>query len=67
MLIGIWLAVSRAGTSEVPRRKSPSNPRTARKSNPSSPNPASKTPKDKSPKVTERKSTQSPISEVHFI
>ncbi|PNY06087.1 interactor of constitutive active ROPs-like protein [Trifolium pratense] len=57
------------GTSGVPRKKSPSNPRTARKmktsgsdsnSVSSSPNPASKTPKDRSPNV---KPTQSPISE----
>ncbi|KAK2401295.1 hypothetical protein QL285_050899 [Trifolium repens] len=59
----------RNGTSGVPRKKSPSNPRTARKmktsgsdsnSVSSSPNPASKTPKDRSPNV---KPTQSPISE----
>ncbi|CAJ2656611.1 unnamed protein product [Trifolium pratense] len=59
----------RNGTSGVPRKKSPSNPRTARKmktsgsdsnSVSSSPNPASKIPKDRSPNV---KPTQSPISE----
>ncbi|XP_057424832.1 interactor of constitutive active ROPs 2, chloroplastic [Lotus japonicus] len=63
---------ARTGTSEVPQRKSPTTPRTARKlktpgSDPnsasSSPNPASKTPKDRSPKVTERKSPRSPIPE----
>ena len=72
MLIEIWLAVSRNGTSGVPRKKSPSNPRTARKtkssgsdsnSASSSSNTANTTPKDRSPNV---KSTQSPISEVHF-
>ncbi|KAL5067909.1 hypothetical protein RYX36_018796 [Vicia faba] len=60
---------ARNGTSGVSRKKSPSNPRTARKTKtpgsgsnsvPSSPSPASKTPKDRSPNVN---STQSSISE----
>ncbi|KAK7337033.1 hypothetical protein VNO77_17591 [Canavalia gladiata] len=63
---------ARASSSEVPQKKSPATPRTARQlktpnsdsdSVSSSPNPAKKTPKDRSPKVTERKLTQSPISE----
>ena len=73
MLTGLLLTVSRTGTSEVPQRKSPVTPRTARQlktpnadsdSVSSSPNPARKTPKDRSPKVIERRSPQSPISEV---
>ncbi|KAK7267624.1 hypothetical protein RIF29_20302 [Crotalaria pallida] len=63
---------ARSGLSEVPQRKSPATPRTARHlktpgSGPdslsSSPKPASNTPKDRSPKVTERKSPRSPIPE----
>ncbi|XP_027350944.1 interactor of constitutive active ROPs 2, chloroplastic [Abrus precatorius] len=63
---------ARTGTSEVPQRKSPSTPRTARQlktpnsdsdSVSSSPNPAKKAPKDRSPKVIERRSPQSPIPE----
>ncbi|XP_019428539.1 PREDICTED: interactor of constitutive active ROPs 2, chloroplastic-like isoform X2 [Lupinus angustifolius] len=63
---------ARSGTSEVPQRKSPATPRTARHlktpgsdtySVSSSPNPASTTPKNRSPKVTERKSPRSPIPE----
>ncbi|KAJ7972441.1 Interactor of constitutive active ROPs [Quillaja saponaria] len=62
----------RAGTLEVPQRKSPATPRTARQlktsgsdsnSLSSSPNPTSKTPKDRSPKVIERKSPRSPMFE----
>ncbi|XP_021666892.2 interactor of constitutive active ROPs 2, chloroplastic [Hevea brasiliensis] len=60
----------RAGSSEVPQRKSPATPRTARQlnipgldSDSLSPNPASKTPKDKSPKVPERRSPRSPATE----
>ncbi|OAY42634.1 interactor of constitutive active ROPs 2, chloroplastic [Manihot esculenta] len=61
---------ARAGSSEVPQRKSPSTPRTARQlkipgsgSDSLSPNPASKTPKEKSPKVPERRSPRSPATE----
>lgn len=62
---------ARAGTSEVPQKKSPATPRTARQlktpnsdsDSVSSPNAAKRTPKDRSPKVIERKSPQSPISE----
>ncbi|CAL0299583.1 unnamed protein product [Lupinus luteus] len=63
---------ARSGTSEVPQRKSPATPRTARQlktpgsdtySVSSSPNPASTTPKNRSPKVAERKSPRSPIPE----
>ncbi|KAK7245177.1 hypothetical protein RIF29_40012 [Crotalaria pallida] len=63
---------ARAGTSEMPQKKSPTTPRTARKmktrnsdsdSVSSSPSPARKTPNDKSPKVIEQRSSQSPISE----
>ncbi|KAI4300244.1 hypothetical protein L6164_033641 [Bauhinia variegata] len=63
---------ARAGASEVPQRKSPATPRTARQlktpgsdngSVSSSSNPASKTPKDRSPKVIERRSPRSPMSE----
>ncbi|CAL0316970.1 unnamed protein product [Lupinus luteus] len=72
MLIGIWLAVCRRGTSEGPQRKSPATPRTARilktpgldsNSVPSSPNPASKIPNHRSQKVAERRSPQSPKPE----
>lgn len=64
----------RAGTLEVPQRRSPATPRTARKlktcgsdADPvSSPNMANKTPKS-SPKVTDRRSPRSPISEVFMI
>ncbi|KAF2289973.1 hypothetical protein GH714_039381 [Hevea brasiliensis] len=59
-----------AGSSEVPQRKSPATPRTARQlkipgsdSDSLSPNPTSKTPKDKSPKVPERRSPRSPATE----
>lgn len=65
---------SRAGSSEVPQRKSPSTPRTARQlkipgsgSDSLSPNPASKTPKEKSPKVPERRSPRSPATEVGIL
>ncbi|OMO72564.1 VHS domain-containing protein [Corchorus capsularis] len=62
---------SRVSTLEVPQRKSPATPRTARQlktpgsdsDTVPSPNPASKTPKDRSPKVTERKALRSPVSE----
>ncbi|XP_054793965.1 interactor of constitutive active ROPs 2, chloroplastic-like isoform X2 [Prosopis cineraria] len=63
---------ARAGSSEVPQKKSPATPRTARQlktpgsdpdSLPSSPNPVSKSSKDRSPKVVERKSPRSPMSE----
>ncbi|KAK4583375.1 hypothetical protein RGQ29_026219 [Quercus rubra] len=62
---------ARAGSLEVPQRKSPATPRTARQlktpgsesDSVSSPHPASKTPKDKSPKTVERKSPRSPMSE----
>ncbi|XVE76232.1 hypothetical protein DITRI_Ditri12bG0156300 [Diplodiscus trichospermus] len=62
---------ARTSSLEVPQRKSPATPRTARQlkipgSNSDtvpSPNPASKTPKDRSPKVTERKTLRSPVSE----
>ncbi|KAJ4841381.1 hypothetical protein Tsubulata_011548 [Turnera subulata] len=59
------------GSLEVPQRKSPATPRTARQLKPpgletdshSSPNTASRTPKDKSPKVIDRKSPRSPATE----
>ncbi|KAK2647717.1 hypothetical protein Ddye_015206 [Dipteronia dyeriana] len=63
---------SRAGSLEVPQRKSPATPRTARQLKTpgsdaeavsSSPRPMNKTPKDRSPKVVERKSPRSPMSE----
>ncbi|XVE96758.1 hypothetical protein REPUB_Repub02eG0250300 [Reevesia pubescens] len=62
---------SRTSSIEVPRRKSPATPRTARQLKipgsdsdaVSSPSPASKTPKDRSPKVTVRKALKSPVSE----
>ncbi|XWS66930.1 hypothetical protein CRYUN_Cryun05aG0242900 [Craigia yunnanensis] len=62
---------ARTSSLEVPKRKSPATPRTARQlkipgsdsDTVSSPNPASKTPKDRSPKVTERKALRSPVSE----
>lgn len=62
---------ARAGTSEVPQKKSPVTPRTARQLKipnsdsdlVSSPNAAKKTPKNRSPKVVERRSPQSPVSE----
>ncbi|KAF3959472.1 hypothetical protein CMV_015712 [Castanea mollissima] len=62
---------ARAGSLEVPQRKSPATPRTARQlktpgsesDSVSSPQPASKTPKDKSPKTVERKTPRSPMSE----
>ncbi|XP_002525180.2 interactor of constitutive active ROPs 2, chloroplastic isoform X1 [Ricinus communis] len=62
---------SRTSSSEVPQRKSPATPRTARQlktpgsdsDSVSSPNPANRTPKDKSPKVTERRSPRSPAIE----
>ncbi|KAK0584061.1 hypothetical protein LWI29_007037 [Acer saccharum] len=63
---------SRAGSLEVPKRKSPASPRTARQLKTpgsdaevvsSSPRPMNKTPKDRSPKVIERKSPRSPMSE----
>ncbi|XP_050228247.1 interactor of constitutive active ROPs 2, chloroplastic [Mercurialis annua] len=59
---------ARTGSSEVPQRKSPATPRTARQlktdsDSVSSPNSASRTPKDKSPKVTERRSPRSPATE----
>ncbi|KAG4184122.1 hypothetical protein ERO13_A09G151900v2 [Gossypium hirsutum] len=62
---------SRTSSVEVPQRKSPATPRTARQLKipgsdseaVSSPNPASKTPKDRSPKVTERKVLRSPVAE----
>ncbi|KAG8647296.1 interactor of constitutive active ROPs 2, chloroplastic [Manihot esculenta] len=62
---------ARAGSSsELPQRKSPATPRTARKlkipgpdSDSPSVNPTSKTPKDKTPKVRERRSPRSPASE----
>ncbi|KAK6943756.1 hypothetical protein RJ641_024858, partial [Dillenia turbinata] len=56
---------------EVPKRTSPSAPRTARQlkttgtdsdSGPS-PHPASRTPKERSPKVVERRSSRSPVTE----
>lgn len=58
--------------SEVPQKKSPATPRTARQLKTpnsdaysvSSPNAAKKTPKDRSPKVIECRSPHSPISEV---
>ncbi|KAJ0088440.1 hypothetical protein Patl1_32045 [Pistacia atlantica] len=62
---------NRTGSSEVPQRKSPATPRTARQlkipgsdSNvvSSSPHPTNRTPKDKSPKVIERKSPRSPAT-----
>ncbi|KAG4184124.1 hypothetical protein ERO13_A09G151900v2 [Gossypium hirsutum] len=61
----------RTSSVEVPQRKSPATPRTARQLKipgsdseaVSSPNPASKTPKDRSPKVTERKVLRSPVAE----
>ena len=64
----------RTSSLEVPQRKSPATPRTARQlkipgsdsDTVSSPNPVSKTPKDRSPKVTERKALTSPVSEVFF-
>nr|KJB33005.1 hypothetical protein B456_006G1686001 [Gossypium raimondii] len=63
---------SRTSSAEVPQRKSPATPRTARQLKipgsdseaVSSPNPASKTPKDRSPKVTERKVLRSPVAEL---
>jgi hypothetical protein len=64
---------SRTGSLEVPRRKSPTTPQTARQLKTpgsdsdafsSSPHPASRTPKDRSPKVVERRSPRSPMSEV---
>lgn len=64
---------NRAGSLEVPQRKSPATPRTARQLKTpgsdsdavaSSPNPASRTAKDRSPKVIERRSPRSPMSEV---
>ncbi|KAK8512340.1 hypothetical protein V6N13_097008 [Hibiscus sabdariffa] len=62
---------SRTSSAEVPQRKSPATPRTARQlkiprsesDTLSSPNTKSKTPKDRSPKVTERKVLRSPVSE----
>ncbi|XWS43629.1 hypothetical protein CRYUN_Cryun16bG0120300 [Craigia yunnanensis] len=62
---------ARTSSLEVPQRKSPATPRTARQlkilgsdsATVSSPNPASKTHKDRSPKVTERKALRSPVSE----
>ncbi|WCJ34545.1 Interactor of constitutive active ROPs 3 [Euphorbia peplus] len=63
---------ARSGSSEVPQRKSPATPRTARQlkipasdldSTSSSPNPGSKTPKDKTPKVADRRSPRSPVIE----
>ncbi|KAB1223888.1 Interactor of constitutive active ROPs 2, chloroplastic [Morella rubra] len=63
---------NRAGSLEVPQRKSPATPRTARQLKTpgsdsdavaSSPNPASRTAKDRSPKVIERRSPRSPMSE----
>ncbi|KAK6290332.1 hypothetical protein POUND7_001873 [Theobroma cacao] len=62
---------ARTSSLEVPQRKSPATPRTARQlktpgpdsDTVSSPNPASKTPKDRSPKVTARKALRSPVSE----
>ncbi|KAJ0088437.1 hypothetical protein Patl1_32041 [Pistacia atlantica] len=62
---------NRTGSSEVPQRKSPATPRTARQlkipgsdSNvdSSSLHPTNRTPKDKSPKVIERKSPRSPAT-----
>ncbi|XP_065856986.1 interactor of constitutive active ROPs 2, chloroplastic [Euphorbia lathyris] len=62
---------ARSGSSDVPQRKSPATPRTARQlkipasdlDSTSSPNPASKTPKERSPKVAERRSPRSPAIE----
>ncbi|GMI96559.1 interactor of constitutively active ROP2, ROP interactive partner 2, ROP interactive partner 3 [Hibiscus trionum] len=62
---------ARTSSAEVPQRKSPATPRTARQlkipgsdsDKVSSPNPKSKTPKDRSPKVSERKVLRSPVSE----
>lgn len=62
---------ARTASSEVPQRKSPATPRTARQlkipgsdsDSVPSPNPASKIPKDKSPKVPERRSPRSPATE----
>ncbi|KAK8632315.1 hypothetical protein V6N13_072709 [Hibiscus sabdariffa] len=62
---------SRTSSAEVPQRKSPATPQTARQlkiprsdsDTLSSPNTKSKTPKDRSPKVTERKVLRSPVSE----
>ncbi|KAK3227654.1 hypothetical protein Dsin_007516 [Dipteronia sinensis] len=63
---------SRPGSLEVPQRKSPATPRTARQLKTpgsdadavsSSPRPMNKTPKARSPKVIERKSPRSPMSE----
>ncbi|KAL5135296.1 Interactor of constitutive active ROPs 2, chloroplastic [Glycine soja] len=62
---------ARVGASEVPQKKSPATPRTARQLKTpnsdaysvSSPNAAKKTPKDRSPKVIECRSPHSPISE----
>ncbi|GMI71264.1 interactor of constitutively active ROP2, ROP interactive partner 2, ROP interactive partner 3 [Hibiscus trionum] len=62
---------SRTSSAEVPQRKSPATPRTARQlkiprsdsDTLSSPNTKSRTPKDRSPKVTERKVLRSPVSE----
>ncbi|PRQ43471.1 putative interactor of constitutive active ROPs [Rosa chinensis] len=58
---------AKSGSLEVPQRKSPATPKTAKTSgsNPdsvSSPNMATRTPKG-SPKVTERRSPRSPVSE----
>ncbi|XP_041025790.1 interactor of constitutive active ROPs 2, chloroplastic [Juglans microcarpa x Juglans regia] len=52
-------------SSEVPQKKSPATPRTARqlKTPGSDSDPASRTPKDKSPKVIERRTSRSPNSE----
>uniref|UniRef100_A0A2N9IKB8 Uncharacterized protein n=1 Tax=Fagus sylvatica TaxID=28930 RepID=A0A2N9IKB8_FAGSY len=63
--------IAMTGSLEVPQRKSPATPRTARQlktpgsdsDSVSSPHPASKTPKDKSPKTVERRSPRSPMSE----
>ncbi|KAL5740723.1 hypothetical protein ACOSQ2_029903 [Xanthoceras sorbifolium] len=63
---------SRTGSLEVPQRKSPATPRTARQlktpgsdadSVSSSPRPTNKTSKDRSPKVIDRKSPRSPMSD----
>ncbi|GMI71265.1 interactor of constitutively active ROP2, ROP interactive partner 2, ROP interactive partner 3 [Hibiscus trionum] len=62
---------ARTSSAEVPQRKSPATPRTARQlkiprsdsDTLSSPNTKSRTPKDRSPKVTERKVLRSPVSE----
>ncbi|XP_038701429.1 interactor of constitutive active ROPs 2, chloroplastic-like [Tripterygium wilfordii] len=61
----------RRRSSELPQRKSPASPRTARQlktpgsdsDSVSSPSSLNKTPKDKSPKVNERRSPRSPLSE----